>query len=81
MKKNRYSECPIHKQFVSEVLHRCVDLGWRDNKLAEKAGISQSHWSEIRNGKKSPSIETLFRIAHAVGLELDFRLSASNRIV
>lgn len=78
MSQGKHAACPIHLQLVKAVLHRCVDLGWRDNTLAEKAGISQSHWSEIRNGKKSPSIETMFRITEAVGLELSLRLPSPN---
>lgn len=72
------SVCPIHAAFVKAVLHRCVDLGWRDIHLAEKAGISKGHWSEIRNLKKSPTMESVIRILQAVGLEVNYSLRQPN---
>ena len=38
--------------------------------VAEKANISQTHYSSIENGKESPSIATLARIADALGLSV-----------
>ena len=38
--------------------------------LASKAGIARSHYAMIENGAKSPNVETLCRIAHALGLRL-----------
>ncbi|RKR75231.1 helix-turn-helix domain-containing protein [Frondihabitans australicus] len=36
--------------------------------LAERAGVSQPHLSQMENGKASPSIATLFRLADALGV-------------
>lgn len=68
------SPCPIQKAFVKAVLHRCVDLEWNATQLAERAGVSKGHWSEIRNMKKSPTMEYMVRIAQAVGLEVSWTL-------
>lgn len=38
--------------------------------VAEMANISQTHYSSIENGKESPSIATLARIADALGLSV-----------
>ncbi len=38
--------------------------------VAEMANISQTHYSSIENGKESPSIATLVRIADALGLSV-----------
>ena len=38
--------------------------------VAEMANISQTHYSSIENGKASPSIATLARIADALGLSV-----------
>lgn len=38
--------------------------------LASKAGIARSHYAMIENGAKSPNVETLWRIAYALGLQL-----------
>lgn len=37
--------------------------------LAEKSGISNTYLSDIENGRTTPSIKTLKRIAAALGLE------------
>jgi transcriptional regulator with XRE-family HTH domain len=58
--------------FVKAVRHRLVDLGWNGKKLAHAAGISQASWSEILNGRKTPSLETIERICAAVGLAVTF---------
>jgi transcriptional regulator with XRE-family HTH domain len=36
------------------------------NALAQKAGISQQMVSYIERGMRSPSLETLFRLSHAL---------------
>ena len=61
---------PTQDQFVKQILHRCVDLGWNAKCLCDAAGISQSGWSEIRSGRKSPSLLTMHKVARAVGLNL-----------
>jgi transcriptional regulator with XRE-family HTH domain len=39
--------------------------------MAAAIGVSQSHWSQIERGKKpNPSLVTLRRIAHALGVSL-----------
>ena len=73
------SPCPIQKAFVRAVMHRCVDLEWNATQLAEKAGVSKGHWSEIRNMKKSPTMESMVRIARAVGLEVSWTLKEPMR--
>lgn len=39
--------------------------------LADAAGISQPHLSDIENGKKTGSVNVLKRIAVALGVDLD----------
>jgi transcriptional regulator with XRE-family HTH domain len=36
--------------------------------LAEMAGVSQPHLSQMENGRTSPSINTLYRLANALGV-------------
>jgi len=38
--------------------------------LAEKCGFSQQYLSELENGKRNPTIITLFEIAQALGVEV-----------
>lgn len=36
--------------------------------LAERSGVSQPHLSQMENGRVSPSINTLYRLANALGI-------------
>lgn len=63
---------PPQEVFVEAVLARCRVLGWTDMCLARQAGISKGHWSEIRNYKKCPSLDSVVKIAKAVDLELSY---------
>ena len=38
--------------------------------LAKKASINRSHLAQIENGKRSPRIETLAKIASALGCDV-----------
>ena len=40
-------------------------------KLADKAGISRTHLSEIENNKVNPTLKVAFAIAHALGLKVN----------
>ena len=51
--------------------------GMSQEVLSGLAGIARSHLAEIENGRKSPTVETLWRIAGA----LDMRLSDLIRMV
>lgn len=37
--------------------------------LAERCGFSQQYLSELENGKRNPTIITVFEIAQALGVE------------
>ncbi|WP_245304148.1 helix-turn-helix domain-containing protein [Hoeflea olei] len=45
--------------------------GLTGSELAEVAGISQPHLSDIENGKKTGSVDVLKRIAAALRVDLD----------
>lgn len=51
-----------------------VQQGLSQEELAQKAGIARSHLAMIENGKKSASVETLWRIAEALGIKLSYLL-------
>ncbi len=44
--------------------------GWSQEVLSGLAGIARSHLSEIENGQKAASVDTLWRIAEALGIRL-----------
>lgn len=51
--------------------------GWSMNLLADFAGMSRSNLSRIMNGKQSPTVRTLKRIAETLEVPLKDLLSGS----
>ena len=48
------------------------EKGWTQEKLAQEAGISYNTLIKIeRNGIKNPKIETVIRLAAALGIGID----------
>lgn len=46
--------------------------GWSQEKLAQEAGISYNTLIKIeRNGIKNPKIETVLKLAQALGISID----------
>ena len=54
---------------------RRLELGWTQDQLALKAGISKSFLSDLENGKSSVGAENLLDIARALGVSLDFLMT------
>ena len=54
---------------------RRTDLGWTQDVLAKKAGISKGFLSDVENGKRSIGAETLLDLARVLGLSLDFLMT------
>ena len=54
---------------------RRVELGWTQDQLAEKAGISKSFLSDLENGKRSVGADKLLDIARALGVSLDYLMT------
>lgn len=63
------------------VKQRRVELGWTQDTLAEKAGISKSFLSDLENGRRSIGAETLLDLGRAMAVSLDFLMigKESNR--
>jgi y4mF family transcriptional regulator len=51
---------------------RRIELGWTQDQLAHKAGISKSFLSDLENGKRSVSADNLLDIARVLNLSLDY---------
>lgn len=54
-----------------------TSLGWTQDQLAQKVGLSKGFLSDIENGKRKISAENLLGIAHALNLSLDFLMKGS----
>lgn len=51
------------------------ELGWKQDDLADAAGISNSFLSDLENGKRSVGADKLLDIARALSLSLDFLMT------
>jgi ribosome-binding protein aMBF1 (putative translation factor) len=63
-----------HLRFVANVVGHIIErrneLGWSQQQLAEKVGVQQSAIARIENGGAIPRIDTLIKIANALGLKV-----------
>jgi transcriptional regulator with XRE-family HTH domain len=55
-----------------------LSAGWTSQRLAEAAGLSQPHLSQLENGRSAPSIGALYRIARALGVAAQELLPADD---
>lgn len=63
-------------QTVGErVRTRRVELGFSQDALAGKAGISKSFLSDLENNRRSIGAETLLDLGRALGVSLDFLMT------
>ena len=54
---------------------RRVELGWTQDQLCQKAGISKGFLSDLENDKRSVSAENLLEIARALSVSLDYLMT------
>jgi len=55
---------------INNIKKISVQKGLSQQQLAEKSGISQSFLSDLENGKKSPTVDSLNKICHSLGISL-----------
>jgi transcriptional regulator with XRE-family HTH domain len=51
------------------------ELGWTQDTLAKKAGVSKGFLSDLENGKRNVGADTLHDIARALTLSLDYLMT------
>ena len=56
---------------------RRAELGWTQELLAQKAGISKSFLSELENGKRRVSADNLLEIARTLSVSLDYLMTGT----
>jgi transcriptional regulator with XRE-family HTH domain len=54
---------------------RRTELAWTQDVLAQKAGVSKSFLSDLENGKRKVGADTLYDIARALSLSLDYLMT------
>jgi transcriptional regulator with XRE-family HTH domain len=57
---------------------RRQELGWTQDQLATKAGISNGFLSDVENGKRSVSADNLNEIAQVLSLSLDYLMKGDD---
>lgn len=57
---------------------RRIELGWTQEDLCKKASISTGFLSDLENGKRSVSAETLLGIARVLSLSLDYLMKGDS---
>ena len=59
----------IHSILIGKVIQsRRKSKGMSQEVLSGLAGLDRTHFSKIERGLRSPTIDTLFRIAHALDI-------------
>ena len=60
----------VHAEIIGRVIRRFRESkGVSQEVLSGLAGLDRTHYSKIERGLRSPTIETFFKIAHALGVE------------
>jgi len=57
------------------IKERRSELGWTQDVLAQKAGVSKSFLSDLENGKRRVGADTLLNLARALGRSIDFLMT------
>lgn len=57
---------------------RRLELGWTQDVLAQRAGISKGFLSDVENGKRSIGADTLLDLARVLGLTLDYLMTGQD---
>jgi transcriptional regulator with XRE-family HTH domain len=68
---NRLNELEAVAQLVNKIHQRRVELGLTQKELADKVGLHQESIARIENGGTVPRLDTVFKIALALGMKLD----------
>lgn len=60
------------------IKQRRTELGWTQDVLAQRAGISKGFLSDLENNKRNISAETLLDVAKVLGLSLDYLMTGAD---
>ena len=64
--------CKLVKNIKRERIHQKLTM----EELSAKSGVSQKHISNIENAKVVPTVETLEKLARALGFDIGLYLKA-----
>ncbi|GIP13769.1 MAG: helix-turn-helix transcriptional regulator [Paenibacillus macerans] len=66
----RMNELEAVAQLVNAIHQRRIELGWTQKELADKVGLHQESIARIENGGSIPRLDTVFKLAMALGMKL-----------
>lgn len=59
----------VESQLIGQILRNYREKqGLTQDVLSGLAGLDRTHYSKLERGLRSPTIDTLFKIAHALGV-------------
>ncbi|WP_019638906.1 helix-turn-helix transcriptional regulator [Paenibacillus fonticola] len=66
----RMNELESVAQLVNAIHQRRIELGWTQQKLADKVGLYQESIARIENGGSVPRLDTVLKLAFALGMKI-----------
>lgn len=70
-------EDTIETQTIRQIAHMVADivkrrkmLGWTQEEVAKKAGLTQAQVARLENSSQIPRVDTLIKVAVALGLKI-----------
>ena len=74
-------ERDVFEEIRNQIIKIRTDLGITQKELARKAGLTQANVSKIEKGISRPTIETLIKLARALGRQLTVRLDEYEGVI
>lgn len=74
-------ERDVFEEIRNQIIKTRTDLGITQKELARKAGLTQANVSKIEKGISRPTIETLIKLARALGRQLTVRLDEYEGVI
>jgi transcriptional regulator with XRE-family HTH domain len=62
---------PLATAIGRRILDRRVAMGWTQHDLSRQSGLSVSYISDVENGQRGMSVDTLLAFAKALGIRTD----------
>ena len=74
------NEVPIETIVSNNIKTLRKKLGWSQELLAERTGVSAPYITQIEVGKRTPSLEIVEKLASALGVEYKILFETENKI-
>lgn len=71
----------VFEEIRNQIIKTRTDLGITQKELAIKAGLTQANVSKIEKGISRPTIDTLIKLARALGRQLTVRLDEYEGVI